>query len=42
MFIEECCCARTIIQKSVVDSTTSHKGEDNGRNTSKVDGDGAT
>jgi hypothetical protein len=36
-----CCVGRTSICKSVVESTTSHKGVDNGRSTMKGDGDGA-
>jgi hypothetical protein len=39
---EECCCARrTIIHRNVVDSATSHRGANNGRSTTKVDGNGA-
>jgi len=39
----ECCCARRIIiHRNAVESTTNHKGVDNGKNTMKGDGDGAT
>ncbi len=39
---KKCCCARrTTIHTSVVESTVNHKGVDNGRNTTKVDGNGA-
>jgi len=39
---EHCCEGRTTIHRSVVESATSHRGVDNGRNTTKGDGDGAT
>ncbi len=37
---ERCCKRRIIIHKSVIESIASHKGVDNGRNTTKGDGDG--
>jgi hypothetical protein len=38
----ECCFeGRTTIHKSAVESTTSHRGVNNGRSTIKGDGDGA-
>ncbi len=38
----KCCCkGRTTIHKSVVKSTTSHRGANNGRSIVKGDGDGA-
>ncbi len=38
----ECCfLKKTSIQKSAVESTTSHKGVNNGRSPTKGDGDGA-
>ncbi len=39
----ECCCEwRTIIHRSAVESTISHKGVENGKSTTKGDGDGTT
>jgi len=39
----KCCCTRkTIIHKSVVDNIASHRGANNGRSITKVDGDGVT
>ncbi len=38
---EWCCEGRTSIHKSVIESTTSHKGVDSGKSTSKGDGNGA-
>jgi hypothetical protein len=39
----KCCCeGKTTIHRSVVESTISHKGVDNGRSTLKGDGDVAT
>ncbi len=37
---ERCCKGRTTIHKSVIESTTSHKGANNGRSIAKGDGDG--
>jgi hypothetical protein len=36
------CVGRIIIHRSAVDSTTSHKDADNGKNTTKGNGDGVT
>jgi hypothetical protein len=36
----ECCERRTIIHKSAIESTTSHKGANNGKIITKGDGDG--
>ncbi len=38
---ERCFKGRTTIHKSAVESTTSHKGVNNGRSTTKGDGNGA-
>jgi hypothetical protein len=37
---EHCYTRRTFIHRSIIDNITSHIGVDNGRNTTKVDGDG--
>ncbi len=39
---ERCCEGITTIHKSALESTVSHKGVDNGKSTSKGDGDRAT
>jgi len=39
---KRCCIGRTAIHRSAVESTTSHKGVNNGKSTMKVNGDGAT
>jgi len=37
---KSCCKGKTSIHKSAIESTTSHKGVDNGRSTTKGNGDG--
>jgi hypothetical protein len=40
---KECCCkGRTIIHKSAIESTASHRGANNGRSTMKGNRDGVT
>jgi len=39
---KRCFARRTIIHRSVVEHTISHKGANNGKSITKADGDGAT